>query len=140
MGNKYSETIKDGNDAHNYFLKTTSRSVVIEFHNLTAADFRLQDSLIIHGDNLLQELQETIRKDTFHYICHGSNGIMTGVQGWASYISSGGITMKILWECDYIGISMVTIDVNNYMFTKTEFEDSTKNNIHIKLELKNIEF
>ena len=140
MGNKQTELIKTGSDAQKYFLKTTSRSVVIEFHNSTGAEFKYQDSCVLHGDKLLQKLPEVIERDSINYICHGSNGFMTGVQGWATFMSTGGILMKIIWECAYIGISCITIETNNYTFSKTEKDDSTKNNLHFLVELKNIDF
>ena len=44
MGGGHSaETIKTGEDAHKYFLSTTSRSVVIELHNNTATEWKLQE-------------------------------------------------------------------------------------------------
>jgi len=141
MGGGHSaETIKTGEDAHKYFLSTTSRSVVIELHNNTATEWKLQDQLILHGDKLLQNLPDVIEKDSINYICHGSNGFMTGVQAWASYMSAGGILMKLIWESDYIGISCITIETNNYTFTKTELESSNKNNLYYRVELKNIDF
>ena len=37
-------------------------------------------------------------------------------------------------------INIITIETNNYSFTKTELEGSTKNNLYLKIELQNIDF
>ncbi len=129
--------IKSGNDAHDYFKETTARSVVIELINNTVTEFHLQDSLIIHGDELLNPLPKVIQKDTINYICHGSNGIMTGIEAWAKYMNTSGIMMKLLWENNFIGISHVAIEANVYIIKKTILEDSTSGNLHIRIEIEN---
>jgi len=140
MGNQTSTDldIKNGYEAHKYYLETTSRSVVIELHNNTKKDFKKQDYLIIHGDDLLIQLPDFLQKESINYICHGSNGVMTGVQAWITYLSSDGNLLKISWECAYIGASFVNIETQNYIITQTELETSRENNLYIKIELKEI--
>lgn len=114
--------------------------MVIELYNNSNSEFKYLESEILHGDKLLNNLPDVIDKNSINYICHGSNGIMTGVQASATFINENGILLKLIWESDYIGkSSFITIETNNYNNTKTELEDSNKNNLHFKVELQDLE-
>ena len=131
--------IKNGNDAHNYFLSTTIRSVVIDFHNMTNSNFTLKNHLIISGEQLLQNLPNIIKKNTVNYICHGSNSILDGVQGWVLYTSDDGSDLTLTWKSAYTGgAASVLVKTDKYSFTKTgAFKDSSESNFHISLVLEN---
>ena len=121
-----------------YFLATTSRSVVLEIQNMSDTFFKIQDSLLIHGDTLINPLPETILPNSSFTIGHGSYGFMTGCEGWAKYIEKGGIMMKIHWMVEYIGNSSITVDINSFTYEKQEItEHSTSNNIMQRLIINN---
>ena len=129
---------KEPIDFQKYFLKTTSRSAVLEIQNMSDGRFKLQDYLIIHGDSkFLIELPDFIQPQTSFTIGHGSNGFMTGVEGWAKYIEKSGIVMKISWMVEYIGASSITVEINSLKIEKEIMTESTKNNLMYRFVISN---
>jgi len=133
-----SEPYSDPQECQNYFRKTTSRSAVIEIQNLSDGIFKLQDHLIIHGNSkFINPLPEYIQPMSTFTLAHGSNGFMTGVEGWAKYLSKNGILMKVYWMVEYIGSTSITLEINSLKLEKEMFKESTKNNVMERFTINN---
>ncbi len=128
----------ESKDMQEYFLKSTSRSVVIEIQNYSDGIFQLQDSLIVHGDdNLITPLPEYIKPKTIFTIGHGSSGFMTGVEGWAKFLERSGVMMKISWMVEFVGVATITLEINDMKVEKKILEESTNNNLMYTFEINN---
>ena len=115
-----------------YFLKTTSRSVVIEIQNLSDCNFNFEDFVIKHGNNkFLNSLPEVIQSKTCITIGHGSNGIMTGVEGWAKFSANNNNknVLNISWMVEFFGSSSISVTIDNLSVERENLPESTSKNV-----------